>query len=223
MPRYAISDIHGCLKTFQALLDKIQFSKSDTLYLLGDYVDRGPDSKGVIDYIWQLEKEGYTIHCLQGNHEQLLLQTARPTPGSYTYYDPACLHSFGIDDARDLPAEYLDWLYALPYYFELEDYYLVHAGFNFAGENPLHDRDAMIWIRNWYQKIDRYWLDGKIIVHGHTPMPYQSIQLQCQQLEYLPALDIDAGCVFPYSELNHLCAFNLDSRELVFQKNTEET
>ena len=52
MNKYAISDIHGCLKTFKALLTKLDFSKQDELYLLGDYIDRGPDSKGVIDYIW---------------------------------------------------------------------------------------------------------------------------------------------------------------------------
>jgi len=51
MKKFAISDIHGCAKTFKALLKKINFSKEDELYLLGDYIDRGPDSKGVIDYI----------------------------------------------------------------------------------------------------------------------------------------------------------------------------
>lgn len=51
MSRYAISDIHGCAKTFKNLLRRISFSKEDVLYLLGDYIDRGPDSKGVIDHI----------------------------------------------------------------------------------------------------------------------------------------------------------------------------
>ncbi|MFT5168289.1 MAG: serine/threonine protein phosphatase 1, partial [Saprospiraceae bacterium] len=64
MKQYAISDIHGCAKTFKALLEQISFSKEDVLYLLGDYVDRGPDSKGVIDHIWQLQSEGYTVFCL---------------------------------------------------------------------------------------------------------------------------------------------------------------
>ena len=72
MHKYAISDIHGCSETFNALLEKIGLNKSDELYLLGDYIDRGPDSRGVIDTILRLQEEGYQIHCLRGNHEQML-------------------------------------------------------------------------------------------------------------------------------------------------------
>ncbi|MFT6129303.1 MAG: serine/threonine protein phosphatase 1 [Neolewinella sp.] len=49
--RYTISDIHGCLKTFRALLDELKLDRNDELFLLGDYIDRGPDSQGVIDLI----------------------------------------------------------------------------------------------------------------------------------------------------------------------------
>jgi len=73
MKKYVISDIHGCAKTFKALVDRISFSREDELYLLGDYIDRGPDSKGVIDHIWDLLETGYTVHCLTGNHEQMFL------------------------------------------------------------------------------------------------------------------------------------------------------
>lgn len=59
-----------CLKTFKSLLKKISVSKSDELYILGDFIDRGPQSKGVIDYIWELQKLGYIVHCLKGNHDQ---------------------------------------------------------------------------------------------------------------------------------------------------------
>jgi len=51
MARFTISDIHGCAETFKKLLNRISFSKEDVLYLSGDYIDRGPDSKGVIDHI----------------------------------------------------------------------------------------------------------------------------------------------------------------------------
>ncbi|MEO0876095.1 MAG: metallophosphoesterase, partial [Bacteroidota bacterium] len=66
MRKFAISDIHGCLKTFEALLDQIQFTTQDELYLLGDYIDRGPDSKGVIDLIWKMQADGYQVKCLRG-------------------------------------------------------------------------------------------------------------------------------------------------------------
>lgn len=75
MPRvFAIGDILGCSKTFKRLLlKKIQIRKSDKIYCIGDYVDRGKDSKGVIDFILKLRKQGYHIHTLRGNHEQIML------------------------------------------------------------------------------------------------------------------------------------------------------
>ena len=77
MPRvFVIGDIHGCCKTFRKLiLDKINIKKTDKIYCLGDYIDRGPDSKGVIDFIINMRKKGYMIHTLRGNHEQLLLDS----------------------------------------------------------------------------------------------------------------------------------------------------
>ncbi|MGB3587457.1 MAG: metallophosphoesterase, partial [Tunicatimonas sp.] len=56
MKQWVITDIHGCAKTFEALLQRINFRRSDSLYLLGDYVDRGPDSKGVLDLVMQLSQ-----------------------------------------------------------------------------------------------------------------------------------------------------------------------
>ncbi len=69
MRKLAIGDIHGCNKTFKALLDQINLSKDDELTLLGDYIDRGPDSKGVIDTIINLQSSGYQVRALRGNHD----------------------------------------------------------------------------------------------------------------------------------------------------------
>ncbi|MEN0002583.1 MAG: metallophosphoesterase family protein [Bacteroidota bacterium] len=221
MARYAISDIHGCLNTFKEALELIALTKEDTLYLLGDYVDRGPDSKGVIDYIWELQGEGFNVECIVGNHEALLLEAAQAEDWKNRYWDAACFQSFGIQAPSHIPKEYLKWIAQLPVYLDIGDYLLVHAGFNFKADNPLADERSMIWIRNWYHQIDMEWLNGRVIVHGHTPTSYLKIQSKVLQLAIAPALDIDAGCVFPYEHLNHLCVFNLDSRELVFQHNVE--
>lgn len=222
MAQYAISDIHGCLKTFQALLKKINFSQNDTLYLLGDYVDRGPDSKGVIDHIWALQEEGFEIYCLKGNHEDMLIDAATKSYGNnYAYVDLPCLNSFGVSAAQEIPVKYLRWMAGLPHFLEAENYILVHGGLNFNQNNPLGDKISMLWIRNWYADIDRAWLDGRIIIHGHTPTPFEQIQLDLLQLEYRPALVIDSGCVFQSKEMNRLCAFNLTTQELVFQPNIE--
>ncbi|MEP6597398.1 MAG: metallophosphoesterase, partial [Ginsengibacter sp.] len=78
MPRiFAIGDIHGCSKTFRKLLiEKINIQKSDEIYCIGDYIDRGEDSKGVIDFISQMRDKNYQIHTLRGNHEEMMLHSA---------------------------------------------------------------------------------------------------------------------------------------------------
>jgi len=73
--RYAITDIHGGNLTFQALLRKINLRHSDQLFLLGDYVDRGPDSMGVLETICNLIDAGYDVRPLRGNHDEMLLRT----------------------------------------------------------------------------------------------------------------------------------------------------
>jgi serine/threonine protein phosphatase 1 len=75
--RFAATDIHGCLKTFRHLVEiELCLRTTDTLYLLGDYVNKGPNSAGVLDYIVQLQAAGFQVHCLRGNHEQELLPSA---------------------------------------------------------------------------------------------------------------------------------------------------
>jgi serine/threonine protein phosphatase 1 len=73
---WAISNIHGCYHTFKALLEKIGLCKEDELYLLGDYIDRGPGSKEVLDLILKLKSENFNIQCLLGNHEIMLFHAS---------------------------------------------------------------------------------------------------------------------------------------------------
>ena len=136
MSRYATTDIHGCLHTFRRLVEEeLHLTFADELYLLGDYVNKGPDSKGVLDYLMQLQADGYRVHCLRGNHDQALLDDAAhrhrwgwlSLPGRQP-----TLRSFGVRRASDIPLCYLTWLDALPYEIELPDFVLVHAGYNFA-------------------------------------------------------------------------------------------
>lgn len=74
MTRYAIGDIHGGSQTFRALLDTLSLKHSDRLYLLGDYVDRGNDSKGVLDTILQLMDAGYDVRPIRGNHDDMMIR-----------------------------------------------------------------------------------------------------------------------------------------------------
>jgi len=219
--KFAISDIHGTRRTFLALLDKIQLTTADELYLLGDYIDRGPDSKGVIDEIWQLQAAGYQVHCLRGNHEQLLLDLiAAPTEyWGIAYPDRQMYRSFGIKAAHDLPLVYYEWMQQLPFFFTVDEYLLVHAGLNFRAAFPLLDRSAMLWIRDWRAVIDRSWLKGRIIVHGHTPTPRNVIENYLATVDQTPVLVIDNGCVYPHIQgMGSLCALELMERQLFFQE-----
>ena len=81
--QWVIPDIHGCSKTLKALIgEQIRPTRNDWFYFLGDYIDRGPDARGVIDFIIQLEADGFNVRRLRGNHEDFLLKV----------YDPNSLH-----------------------------------------------------------------------------------------------------------------------------------
>lgn len=220
MARYAISDIHGCIATFKTLLNKIKFSKEDELYLLGDYIDRGPDSKGVIDHIWYLQESGHQVYCLRGNHENMLLQEVI-NPIHYYRGEPALLKSFGITNSIFIPNQYIKWMNELDYYMEVDNYILVHAGLNFDVPNPLEAYDDMVWIRSFHPNINKDWLNGRIIVHGHTPQRFSFLKRGHSQMKEVGAINIDGGCVFSTHGLGQLCALELDSQELIIQKNVE--
>lgn len=229
--RYAISDIHGNCTTFRRLLDAIQLAPNDDLYLLGDYVDRGPDSRGVIQLIHDLRTKGYRIHCLLGNHEQFMLEaTAKGVSktdrkwwfwmqcGGRTTY--ASYLTKGKEYA-DLLAAHREWMTTLPYYLDLGDYLLVHAGFNFGYADPFEDTHAMLFKRNWYDTIDRHWLGERTIVHGHTPRPRSEIITQTEPDFPYPVVDIDAGCFHDRPGYGHLAAFDLDDRQFTFLPNAD--
>jgi serine/threonine protein phosphatase 1 len=215
--KFAISDLHGCRLTFEALINKIGLTPDDELYLLGDYIDRGPDSKGVIDFIWHLQDSGYPVYCLRGNHEQMLLDICNDLPSFYGRGEHHMLASFGVTHAKNIPPKYLEWVDQLDYYFEVDNYLLVHAGFNFKISNPLSDKHAMLWIRNWRADIDRQWLNGRIVVHGHTPITTEAIKRYLQAADTIPDIFIDNGCAFTHDGLGKLCALELTTCTLTFQ------
>ena len=226
MRQFAISDIHGCNKTFGALLDQIALTREDELYLLGDYIDRGPDSKGVIDRILQLKDEGYRVHCLMGNHEQMMSFALLEEAWKETWTLNGglnTLESFGASSLFEIPEMYIDFLAHLPLFLEAGGFILVHAGLNFKAENPLSNEFSLVWIRDWYRNINYGWLGDRIILHGHTPVSRQHIELQCQALDRLRVLNIDGGCVFNRRsvKLGYLCAFDMTNRELHFRKSVE--
>ena len=220
-----IGDIHGCLATFEVLLDKMNFSKTDSLYLVGDYIDRGPSSKGVIDKIIMLKEEGYQVVALRGNHEQMLLDNyiAEVDRGWAQNVDKELLRSFGIKTLADIPEKYIQFCDSLPLYHDDDEFIVVHTGLRFVYDNPFNDKEALLWARDWYQNIDMEWLGNRVVIHGHTMQSKKETELQFLNLKKDQVIDIDCGAVMSHSRsgLGYLCGFDFTNRELVFQENVD--
>lgn len=222
---YAISDIHGCCATFKALVkDKIKLQKTDKLFLLGDFIDRGPDSKGVLDFVMKLIEDGYQVFPLIGNHEWMLLKGLEQFDMEYSWLENGgrdTLVSFGATNIHEIPKKYIEFMKDFALYIDIPGYYLVHAGFNFEIEDFLESKYSMLWIRHWYTEINHDLLGDKIIIHGHTPKKKEDMEDDFQNMPY-PAINIDAGCYAKHRQgYGYLCAVNLTELQLYFQQNID--
>lgn len=217
---YIVGDIHGCCKTFRRLvLKKINLKKTDTLYCLGDYIDRGPDSKGVIDFILKMRKTGYQVRALRGNHEQMLLDSQRDSQTFELWLDNGgvqTLKSFKINSVNEMEARYLEFFNQTEYIVYSKNFILVHAGLNFKVDKPLEDKKAMLWIRNF--QINRKFLRKRILIHGHTPVKKDFILSQ----EIDGVINLDGGCVYKgYEGLGNLFALNFTTGGFIMMKNID--
>ena len=217
---FAVGDIHGCSKTLRKLvLEKINLQKEDELYCLGDYVDRGPDSKGVVDFILELKEQGNKVFTLRGNHEQLMMESGKNRENFLHWVENGgrkTLESFGTASYYELESKYKTFFYETQYYFEVGKYILVHAGLNFKIKDPFEDTHAMMWIRGFM--VDEKKLGDRIIVHGHTPIPLATIRKQAHE----NVIDLDGGCVYTdYYGFGNLVALDLTSGEIIAVENCE--
>lgn len=224
MARYALTDIHGCLLTLRKLLEeRLPLRPADELYFLGDYVNKGPDSRGVLDYLMALPAQGYQVVCLRGNHDQELLDAVDGHADRSWLTEPErqlTLRSFGIDRPQQLPQAHRRWLRELPCQFDIPGWTLVHAGYDFRQPAAEMRRDwhSMLNIKEFVLDASR--LQGRRLVHGHVPTPYTEVQRRLVQ--HPGSVCLDTGCVYRHNpELRHLAAFNLDTHELTLQANIE--
>ncbi|MGI8893593.1 MAG: metallophosphoesterase family protein [Bacteroidia bacterium] len=218
-----VGDIHGCCKSFRNLVSEvIKLTRKDTLILLGDYIDKGPDSKGVLDFIIELKREGYEVIALRGNHEELLIKTLDGDKNAEQQWldmgGEEALLSFNVSSAHEIPEDYIVHLKRMGYYLEMDEAYIVHAGFNFEISDPFSDKEAMLTIRGY--KPDKTLLKGKKIIHGHTPIKIDDVRKQI--IDNNTLINIDAGCVFSGKEgKGYLVAVELGSWKLYETKNAE--
>lgn len=213
-----IGDIHGCAKTFKALIERVGLSRKDQLFLLGDYINRGPDSAGVIDFILELLSRGYSILPVRGNHEELLLHSHQhPKAPNYLTNSPLKKKPLVDKSGRILP-KYLPFFSHLPYYYELPNYYIVHGGFDFAKANPYESYLSMPWIRPFDPSSEQ--LGGKQAIVGHAPKVRPVINQHIYAKN--PVIPLDNGCVFKQRALmGQLLCLDLSSLDITAQPNID--
>ena len=214
---FTIGDIHGCFDSFIELVEnKIQLQKSDKLILLGDYIDRGNKSKEVVDFIIELQEEGYDIVPLMGNHEALLLDAFESEKNISIWIQNGgneTLKSFEISSVKDIESKYFKYFKDLKYYYAFEGYLFVHAGFNDNALNPFTDYYSMLW--KCKESYTNPLLANKTIIHGHNPISIS----KCEErvLSKLDVINIDTGCVYNDKEgFGRLTAYDCNTQRILF-------
>jgi serine/threonine protein phosphatase 1 len=171
----AVGDIHGCSQLLDDLLGWVAPAGDDLVVTLGDYVDRGPDTRGVLDRLIGWKRQGMRLVCLRGNHEVMMLEARHGTPGQARMWlsvgGMQALGSYGRTPGKsgtleDVPGEHWDFLeYNLLDYYETATHIFVHAGVRC--DRPLDEQpdDALYW--EFLPDAMRH-TSGKTVVCGHT-------------------------------------------------------
>lgn len=218
MRTLAIGDIHGCYTALKTLLEAVDPQPEDTVITLGDYVDRGPDSKGVMDCLMDLEEKCNLIR-LKGNHEDLM-QKARVSRYDLMMWlnvgGISTLQSYGAASPDEIPEEYWEFIDTCEYYHETETHIFVHGGMLPELELEEQDEEDLLWLRLDDLKPHQ---SGKIIVCGHTPQRDHKIKdlghAICIDTHvflngYLTCLDIESGNYWQADEQGEMREIVLD-------------
>ena len=172
---FAVGDIHGCLDKLERLVAGCEARAGDRparFVFLGDYIDRGPDSRGVIEFLMRMQQaQPGAVVCLKGNHEQLAIN-AHDRLGAM----PAWLHNSGgatQQNYRDndglIIEPHLAWLRGLPLCHDDGLRFFVHAGVDLAVPLDEQEDEVMLWMREPFLTQSDEVDCGRFIVHGHTP------------------------------------------------------
>jgi serine/threonine protein phosphatase 1 len=206
----AIGDIHGHAKALAAMLKQIQPRLHDTLVILGDCVDRGPDTQGVIDQLLALEEQCHLV-TIMGNHEEMML-AARERQSDYEFWvkfgGDAAMDSYGPGRTTNvIPKEHWAFMERLPLYYETDAHFFVHA--NYAANQYLKDQHSqtLLWLD--LADLPGQHFSGKTAVVGHTPQTngqvldlgyLKCIDTFCGHGGLLTALDVGSGQIWQVTE-----------------------
>ena len=228
---FAIGDIHGCIKQLVTLQNKIfnypEYNKDEDLLLyLGDYIDRGPSPKDVINHILQLQTKGIKSIFLMGNHELFMIdflfnkinnlsnwiingadQTFKSYDLEVAEFIKDGFEDNNIDKLRDiflskLTKAHVHFFKNLKLTYTMGDYLFVHAGIN--PEKSLSEQNKMdfLWSRS-DQFFDKNFEFEKIIVHGHSP--------EKEVINFPYRINVDTGSFFS-GKLSCVCLNDKDKK-----------
>ena len=215
MSRYVIGDIHGCITELSRLLESLPLARGDTLVFLGDYIDRGPDSRAVISQVLSLQRTRADIELvfLKGNHEDMFLSYLGIGGQHGNMFlvngGQATLASYGLNQedmsaAKALslvPPDHIEFFRTLRSFYLMDSYLCVHAGIH--PDKSLEDQteEELLWIRNAF--IYRSHRLPFTVLFGHTPQPTVLYDLPYK-------VGIDTGLVWG----NMLTCLELDEKVL---------
>ncbi|MDB5706273.1 MAG: serine/threonine protein phosphatase [Sphingomonas bacterium] len=206
---YAIGDVHGRLDLLERMIATIDRDRRDSprardyLILLGDLIDRGPDSRGVVEFLMNLPADGMRIVFLMGNHEEMMLRVLGDEPEALhqwlTYGGYEFAQSYGVEvgrlavlspvDAAEkirgaIPRSHIAFIEGFADSFTFGDYLFVHAGLRPGKSLAEQDTHDLRWIREEF--LDDTSDHGCMVVHGHT------ISAEPEELENRIGIDTGA-------------------------------
>ncbi len=173
----AIGDIHGYAEALRGLLSLIAPTAEDLIVTLGDYCDRGPDTKGVLECLQELAHQCQLVTIL-GNHDQMMLEIAgglnELLEDWLDFGGRETLESYGVSHPAEIPPAHLEFLGRCSLYFETDNFFFVHA--NYLPDVPLAHQpiDILCW-ESLKRRVPRPHCSGKIAVVGHTAQPSREI------------------------------------------------
>lgn len=214
----AIGDIHGCRKALETLLEVVAPSRDDLIVTLGDYVDRGPDSRGVIETLLAL-RTTHQVISLMGNHEIQMIRALETPHDRERFLSGMCggqdtLDSYG-GGFSDVPEAHWDFIRNCQLFHELPEHILVHAGLEAGLSLRKQDRETYYYHRFYNQ--ERH-CSGKTVVCGHTiqsDLPTNLGYAICLDTcayggGWLTALDVESGRLWQSNEQGESRKLHLD-------------
>jgi serine/threonine protein phosphatase 1 len=214
---FVIGDVHGCAPELKQLLEKLPLAPQSTVVFLGDYVDRGPESRQVIEIVFELQTY-CTVVPLMGNHEAMFLNfLADPQSelaGHFIYNGGSATLASYADDfgCYTIPQEHVKFIRDLELCYQTEEYFFVHAGvpeIRLEELNPDKFRKVMLWTRGSFLTTEYRW--SKVVVHGHTAVDEVTI--------WPNRINLDTGCVFQ----GELSAMGFPGRKVFSVRKRTET